>query len=155
MKQSHDHCNTKKWSKHSIKSMKQRHETKTWNKDMKQRHKTKTLWRISHSSLDQRKASHRKLASSRTRVIEVSRRIEKWWNFCEIMKKFRNDDYLLCDEQSISCNTFKAFRVFCILSLKYFFTFFIFFSFLFFFSSVCRLSMIRHLLNSFIELIVT
>ena len=46
MKQSHDHYNTKKWSKHTMKSMKQTwnkdmkqgHETRTWNKDMKQRH---------------------------------------------------------------------------------------------------------------------
>ena len=156
------------------------------------------------------------------------------------MKEFRNDNCLLFNEQSTSCSTFKAFRVFCILSLKYsltsfilflFFSFLVtnisfvsrsgegatrelassrpraasrsdetfakwwknfemitayfvmnkalhaahlkyfefsafwvlnifshfsfFFSFLFFSSLVCRLSMTRHLLNSFIELIVT
>ena len=49
------------------------------------------------------------------------------------MKEFRNDNYLLCDEQSNLSNTFKVLRTSCILSLKYSFTFFIlflFFSFL-------------------------
>ena len=81
---------------------------------------------------------YRKLASSKVRVIEISHRIEKWWNFREIIKRFRNDDCLLCDEQSTSSSTFRAFRVSCILSLKYSLTSFIlfFFFFLFFFFSL-------------------
>ena len=73
---------------------------------------------------------YRELALSRARVIETSHRIEKWWNFREMMKKFRSDNCLFCDKQSISCSTFKALRVFCILSLKYsliFHSFFLFF----------------------------
>ena len=79
---------------------------------------------------------YRKLASSKTRVIEISHRIEKWWNFREMIKRLRNDNCLLCDEQSTLCNTFKAFRIFCILSLKYFLTFFILFLFSFFLFSL-------------------
>ena len=72
---------------------------------------------------------YRELASSKFRIASKSDAFAKWWNFREVMKKLRNNDCLLCNEQSISCSTFKALRVFCISSLKYFFTFFILFLF--------------------------
>ena len=54
MKQSHGHYSTKGWSKHTVKSMEQRHGTKAWNRGMEQRHETKA-W---NKGMEQRHDHH-------------------------------------------------------------------------------------------------
>ena len=117
--------------------------------------KTWFVWRISHSSLDQGEARaiessrHRELASSRPRAASKSdETFAKWWEdfemmtACFVMNKALHATHLEHFELSAfwDLNTSLIFH-----SFSLFFSFF----------SVCRLSMTRHLLNLFIELIVT
>ena len=117
--------------------------------------KKKIVWRIFHSFLNQKKmrhenSRHRELASSRFRV--ASRNDEtfaKWWKDFEVMTAYFviNKQFHATHLKHFEPSAFWVLNIFSHLSF--------FFSFLFFSSSVCRLSIIRHLLDLFIELIVT
>ena len=92
---------------------------------------------------------HRELASSRSRVVSKSDEIfAKWWKSFEMMTAYfvMNKALHAAYSKHFESSAFWDLNIFYI-----FHSFFLFFSFF----SVCRLSMIRHLLNLFIELIVT
>ena len=117
------------------------------------------MWRMIYSSLNQKKT---RLSStlSKARVIESSRHrnfassrksdeiFAKWWKNFEIITAYFVINKAL---QTAHLKHFES-SAFWVLNISHIsYSFSLFFSF----SSVCRLSITRHLLDLFIELIVT
>ena len=93
---------------------------------------------------------HRKLASSRFRIASKSdKTFAKWWKSFEIMIAY------FVINKAFHATHLKHFEFSAFWALNISSHFLFFFSFLLFLSLVCRLTITRHLLDLFIELIVT